>query len=256
MTSDMPPQTSTTPSSPLARPEAFARASAVPVSESSDYLSFLTQCASAYERMDILGDRLLSLDRAAGRALRLLERRARDRHEHLDRLRSLATVAPDGRRAYLTKDGANAVYEGGTPMSRHEWTRTKWNRRSVCWEDYAHGEEVLAAVLAEHRDVVSYRERIGSERSRMIRDEPLDSTLLEQLERDLEQMPDTVRQQIAPTHSFQDVTSTADCHTDTADGPRARGDFNRAARGRRANASGAGRVHARPARTWRYRMDK
>lgn len=213
----------------------------------SEYLRFLSYCATTYERMDDLADRLAALDRLAGRALRLLETRARDRQDQIENLREAATVIRYGQRVYIARDGSGGFHENGDPMTRREFELTKWGRRSAAWEDYRRATTVLQAALVEHGDVLGYRERIGFHRRRLLQDEPLSAALLQELERDLDRMPDAVRQQVpgrgtAPRSAAREYTD----HDGFTDAPAARAAFNHAALGAIIRARGSGRAGLGP----------
>lgn len=209
----------------------FARAASPPpaAAPESDYLSYLSYCASAYERMDAIGERLLSLDLGAGRALRDLERRARDRQEQVDRLRARAALR-DGRRVYMTRDGCAGYYEEGDPMPRREFELTKWGRNVTPWEEYCHAIAILDRLLQEHAAVSAYRQRIVAKRRGMLSDEPVAAAVLDVIERELSNMPDAVRRNVAAPSAFNHSAA----HDYMGDHgfskePGAREEFNRAA---------------------------
>jgi hypothetical protein len=230
---------------------AFSKAASLPLlpKSESEYLQFLNHCASTYARMDALADRLATFDRYAGRALRLLETRARDRQDQIEALRLQAARSPDGRRVYLARDRAGGLYESGDPLSPQTFARTLWGRRPTIWGDYCHAVGILDAVLVEHGAVSDYRERIGAYRRRLLRDEPLPDAFLTDLEHDIERMPEAVRRQMP---SEPDVTSDDERATENYPerntAPAARPAFNHAARGAvvRARASGRGSLGPAP----------
>lgn len=230
---------------------AFSKAASPPFlpRSESEYLQFLNHCASTYARMDALADRLATLDRYAGRALRLLETRARDRQDQIEALRLQAARSPDGRRVYLARDRAGGFYESGDPLSPQTFARTLWGRRPTIWGDYCHAVGILDAALVEHGAVSGYRERIGAHRRRLLRDEPLSEAFLIDLERDIDRIPDAVRRQMPsePAVISDDGGATKDdVERNTA--PVARHAFNHAARGAvvRTRASGRGSLGPAP----------
>src|SRR5690606_555674 len=110
--------------------------------------------------------------------------------QRLDDIEQRATVLPDGRRAYLSRDGKEAFYEHGTRMSDADKAKVEWRPGAHEWESRKDPER-------RHEEIRRYRERLEEIRRRFDAATPgtVGQEELERLEAELDRdMPDSVRQ--------------------------------------------------------------
>lgn len=182
--------------------------------ERSQALEFLREIAAREyaERVQRLTARLDELDRASLEALREADRRVRENEERLRRIRETATVTPDGRRIYRTEDGMRAYYEDGIEATAREMDAVQWEPYAPSWERHQESVRNLDQSIQKRDDIRTYRERLEHHRKHLEnRDDPLRADELDEMEREINVMPEAVNRHLAPSSSVR--TSAASEYT-------------------------------------------
>ncbi len=105
-------------------------------------------------------DAIIKAEQIVNEALADIENRIEAAENHLEKLKSKASVLPDGSQAFLSKDGKTAFRENGYPLSQEEILSVQWNENSPAWEDYKQAND---DVNTAHQDKIAaedYRDNV------------------------------------------------------------------------------------------------
>lgn len=163
---------------------------AVAARQSKDRYAW-TEFISLQMRLEHIRDRMNELDRASLQAYRLAERKAQEAQDSLDDIQRRATVDEQGRRIYRTEDGQRAFYENGQQLTAAEKDKAKWREGSPSWEQHQDASKRAEEAIRERDAIKEYREMLEKNRDR--------TDDLDGLEKDLENMPQGVRDQLEKT---------------------------------------------------------
>lgn len=142
------------------------------------------------ERLERLAERWRELDRASLEALRAAEIRSRQTWQDLEALRQRATVV-DGERVYRSQDG-RAFTEAGQEIDP---AGIAWRENAPTWEQHLETTKAWEDAARERQDIEEYRDRLEKQKERL--DGPLTEDDLREIESELEDMPDAVRQRLS-----------------------------------------------------------
>lgn len=141
-------------------------------------------------------ERLGQLDRASLETYRHAHAKATMAEHELNELRSRASLDEHGRLVFRTADGRSAFLENGNELSREELDRTDWSPGAPTWENWQASTDRARRSHEELQSVVDYRSKLQEARERVDSPSPLTLDELDQLNRDLDALPASVKRSL------------------------------------------------------------
>jgi hypothetical protein len=141
------------------------------------------------ELMETVSQRLATIDREIGRAMKRSRQRVKETQAVLEEIRARASVSEDGRRAYRTEDRRRAFYDDGTQLTREEISKVHWRDGAPSWEQRQAAGEAVRQAKQAHEDLEAYKARADYYHDRMAGGDALSGDDLQDMKADLDAMP-------------------------------------------------------------------
>lgn len=155
--------------------------------------SFLGLWELSREIQKIMQRRIDEIQDAIDRALEESAERIRQAQEHVERIRQNAVKLEDGTAVYLAQDGLRAFDDHGRELTAAELEAIDWPEHAPTWEQRQAAGDELEAAINERQEIREYQERVNGHESRI---DTLSPDELDDINRDLEAMPEAVRRQL------------------------------------------------------------
>lgn len=155
---------------------------------------------SALATLDEIAKFEVQLDRydaATVQALMDNEVALRAVNERIEEMLDNATVLPDGRRVFRTRDGQRVFDEHGLEIGADVIEPNAIGEKKTSWEDFAEFNDTQRVLLRERDDLIAYQQDLDDARDRLDGDD-LTSDELDALEKELgDNAPARVREIMA-----------------------------------------------------------
>ncbi len=145
------------------------------------------------ELMETVSQRLASIDREIGRALKRSRQRLQETQAVLEEIRARASVSEDGRRAYRTADRRRAFYDDGAQLTREEISKVHWRDGAPTWEQRQAAGEAVRQAKQAHEDLEAYKAMADYYRDRIAGGDALSEDDLKEMKADLDAMPEGLK---------------------------------------------------------------
>ncbi len=158
-----------------------------------------------HTRLDILND-------VTAEALQEAQKQVREAAKRLNDLESAASTDRLGRRVYRTADGRTAFYEDETELSPQERDQIEWRPGSPTWEQRTDALSELSSATSKQQELIEFQQRLD-EHAQRLEDDPSAATV-SGIEKDLEDIPESVKQRLAQRVSEAKAETAADAALD------------------------------------------